>query len=175
MTDRIFNVLFLCTGNTARSVLAEGILRKDGAGRFHAFSAGSQPKGVVNPYALATLAAFGYPQDGYRSKSWDEFALPGAPQMDFVFTVCDGAAGEACPIWPGQPITAHWGIEDPAAVKGTDLEKQRAFNDAFRYLRNRISAFVALPMRSLDTMGLQSRLREIGRLEGSTDAPQKAG
>ena len=175
MRDTPFNVLFLCTGNTARSVLAEGILRKDGAGRFNAFSAGSQPKGVVNPFALTTLAAFDYPVDGYRSKSWDEFALPGAPKMDFVFTVCDSAAGEACPVWPGQPMTANWGIEDPAAVEGTDIDKQRAFNEAFRYMRNRISAFIALPMKSLDAMALQSRLMDIGQLEGATRSPQKAG
>ncbi len=168
MTDRVFNVLFLCTGNTARSVLAEGILRKDGAGRFNAFSAGSQPKGVVNPFALKTLAACGYPVDCYRSKSWDEFAAPGAPGMDFVFTVCDSAAGEACPIWPGQPMTAHWGIEDPAAVEGGDIDKERAFAEAFRFMRNRIAAFVALPMKSLDEMSLQNRLRDIGRMDGAT-------
>lgn len=168
MTDRVFNVLFLCTGNTARSVLAEGILRKDGAGRFNAYSAGSQPKGTVNPFALKTLAAYDYPSDGYRSKSWDEFAHPGAPKMDFVFTVCDSAAGEACPVWPGQPMTAHWGIEDPAAVEGSDIEKERAFNDAFRFMRNRIGAFIALPLKSLDDMSLQNRLRDIGRLDGAT-------
>ena len=168
MTDRIFNVLFLCTGNTARSVLAEGILRRDGAGRFNAFSAGSQPKGIVNPFALKTLAAYDYPADGYRSKSWDEFAVAGAPKMDFVFTVCDSAAGEACPIWPGQPMTAHWGIEDPAAVEGTDIEKERAFAEAFRYMRNRIGAFIALPMKSLDQMALQKKLGEIGGMEGAS-------
>ena len=168
MTDRIFNVLFLCTGNTARSVLAEGILRKDGAGRFNAFSAGSQPKGIVNPFALKTLAAYDYPADGYRSKSWDEFAVAGAPKMDFVFTVCDSAAGEACPIWPGQPMTAHWGIEDPAGVEGTDIEKERAFAEAFRYMRNRIGAFIALPMKSLDAMALQKKLGEIGGMEGAS-------
>ena len=168
MTDRVFNVLFLCTGNTARSVLAEGILRKDGAGRFNAVSAGSQPKGVVNPFALKTLAAFGYPADGYRSKSWDEFASPDAPRMDFVFTVCDSAAGEACPIWPGQPLTAHWGIEDPAAVGGSDIDKERAFNEAFRFMRNRIAAFVALPLKSLDEMSLQNRLEDIGRMDGAS-------
>ena len=168
MTDRIFNVLFLCTGNTARSVLAEGILRRDGAGRFNAFSAGSQPKGIVNPFALKTLAAYDYPADGYRSKSWDEFAAPGAPKMDFVFTVCDSAAGEACPIWPGQPMTAHWGIEDPAAVEGTDIEKERAFAEAFRFMRNRIGAFIALPMKSLDQMALQKKLGEIGGMEGAS-------
>ena len=168
MIDRMFNVLFLCTGNTARSVLAEGILRKDGAGRFNAFSAGSQPKGVVNPFALKTLAAYGYPAEGYRSKSWDEFAAPGAPRMDFVFTVCDSAAGEACPIWPGHPMTAHWGIEDPAAVEGGDIDKERAFNEAFRFMRNRIAVFVALPLKSLDAMSLQDRLRDIGRMDGAT-------
>ena len=131
MDEHTYNVLFLCTGNTARSIMAEAILRKDGAGRFNAFSAGSQPKGVVNPYALKTLAAYGYPAEDFRSKSWDEYATPGAPVMDFVFTVCDNAAGEVCPIWPGQPRTAHWGIEDPAAIEGGDIVKQRAFNEAF--------------------------------------------
>ena len=171
MTDHVYNVLFLCTGNTARSVLAEGILRRDGAGRFNAFSAGSQPKGVVNPFALETLGSFNYPVDGYRSKSWDEYAASGAPKMDFVFTVCDSAAGEACPVWPGQPVTAHWGIEDPAAVEGSDLDKRRAFNEAFRFMRNRISAFIELPIKSIDALSLTSHLQEIGRLEGaSTDA-----
>ncbi len=169
MTDRIFNVLFLCTGNTARSVLAEGILRRDGEGRFNAFSAGSQPKGVVNPFALKTLAAFGYPADGFRSKSWDEFASASAPQMDFVFTVCDSAAYEACPVWPGHPMTAHWGIEDPAAVEGTAIDKERAFAEAFRFMRNRIAAFIALPMQSLDEMSLRTRLRDIGRTEGASE------
>ena len=168
MSDKIFNVLFLCTGNTARSVLAEGILRKDGAGRFNAFSAGSQPKGVVNPFAPKVLGAYGYPVEGYRSKSWDEFATPGAPVMDFVFTVCDSAAGEACPFWPGQPMTAHWGIEDPAAIEGTDIEKEAAFVTAFKQMRNRISAFAALPVKSLDRMTLKARLDAIGQLEGAT-------
>jgi len=168
MTTRKFNVLFLCTGNTARSVLAEGILRKLGADHFNAFSAGSQPKGVVNPFALKVLAAQGYPADGYRSKSWDEFAGADAPKMDFVFTVCDSAAGEACPYWPGNPMTAHWGIEDPAAVEGTDIEKERAFNEAFRFMKNRISAFVALPIAKLDAMSLSGKLKEIGKLEGTT-------
>ncbi|WP_424362590.1 arsenate reductase ArsC [Methylocystis parvus] len=170
MSDRIYNVLFLCTGNTARSILAEGILRKDGAGRFHAFSAGSQPKGVVNPYALKTLEAYDYPTDGFRSKSWDEFAGPGAPQMDFVFTVCDSAAGEACPIWPGQPMTAHWGIEDPAGVEGSDMEKQKAFNLAFRYMKTRISLLLATPIGRLDRLTLSSRLREIGGSEGASQS-----
>jgi arsenate reductase len=170
MADRVFNVLFLCTGNSARSILAESILRKDGASRFRAFSAGSYPKGRVNPLALRVLNAFDYPTDGMRSKSWDEFAARGAPAMDFVFTVCDDAAGEACPVWPGQPMTAHWGIEDPAAVTGTDVQKERAFNDAFRFLKNRIAAFIALPMASLDRLSLTDRLKEIGRMEGATRA-----
>ena len=172
MANRAFNVLFLCTGNTARSVLAEGILRRDGAGRFNAFSAGSHPKGLVNPFAIRTLAAYDYPTEGFRSKNWDEFAVPGAPKMDFVFTVCDSAAGEACPVWPGHPMTAHWGVEDPAAIEGADIDKERAFNAAFRFLRNRISAFIALPFAGLDEMALQNRLRDIGRLEGSTAAAQ---
>lgn len=168
MGDPVYNVLFLCTGNTARSVLAEGILRKDGAGRFQAYSAGSSPKGVVNPLALKVLEAYGYPASGYRSKNWDEFAAPGAPKMDFVFTVCDSAAGEPCPIWPGQPMTAHWGIEDPAAVEGSDLEKERAFVQAFKSMKNRIGAFLALPVASLDQASLGTRLRDIGQSEGTT-------
>ncbi|KQT06856.1 MULTISPECIES: arsenate reductase ArsC [unclassified Bradyrhizobium] len=168
MTNRIYNVLFLCTGNSARSILAESILSKDGAGRFRAFSAGSQPKGVVNPFALKVLGSFEYPTEGFRSKSWEEFAEPGAPVMDFVFTVCDNAAGESCPVWPGQPMTAHWGIEDPAAVDGPDIEKEKAFVAAFRYMRNRISVFTALPMASLDKAALGTKLREIGRSEGTT-------
>ena len=168
MSDKIYNVLFLCTANTARSVMAEGILRKDGAGRFHAFSAGSTPKGVVNPLALKTLAAYGYPNDGFRSKSWDEFGSADAPRMDFVFTVCDNAAGEACPLWPGQPMTAHWGIPDPAAVEGTDIEKQASFNEAFRYLRNRIGAFINLPLKSIDQLALTHELHAIGRMDGAT-------
>ncbi|WP_406857692.1 arsenate reductase ArsC [Alsobacter sp. KACC 23698] len=168
MSEPVFNVLFLCTGNSARSVLAEGILRKDGAGRFRAFSAGSQPKGEVNPFALRILEAFGYPADGYRSKNWDEFAVEGAPRMDFVFTVCDSAAGEACPLWPGQPVTAHWGIEDPAAVEGTDIEKERAFAEAFRLMRNRISAFLALPVAKLDPASLRHGVRDIGGMDGAS-------
>ncbi len=168
VAERAFNVLFLCTGNTARSILAEEILRKDGAARFKAFSAGSHPKGAINPFALKVLGAYGYPTDGFRSKGWDEFAVSGAPEMDFVFTVCDSAAGEACPVWPGQPMTAHWGIEDPAAVEGSDVEKERAFNTAFRYLKNRISVFTSLPIRSLDKLTVNQKLREIGRLEGAT-------
>ncbi|MDR6951280.1 arsenate reductase [Ancylobacter sp. 3268] len=168
MTDRCYNVLFLCTGNSARSILAESILAKDGAGRFRAFSAGSQPKGAVHPLALRVLGRFGYPADGFRSKSWGEFAGADAPVMDFVFTVCDNAAGEACPVWPGQPMTAHWGIEDPAAVRGSELQQEAAFNAAFRYLKSRISVFAALPIGSLDAIALGARLREIGRGEGAT-------
>jgi arsenate reductase len=170
MSDHPYNVLFLCTGNSARSIFAESILRKDGAGRFNAFSAGSHPKGRINPFALKVLDAYGYPSDGFRSKGWDEFARPGAPELDFVFTVCDAAAGEACPVWPGQPMTAHWGIEDPAAVEGTDVEKERAFVTAFKYMKNRISVFISLPIRSLDKMALGAKLREIGRLDGATTA-----
>lgn len=168
MSDKTYNVLFLCTGNTARSILSEGILRRDGAGRFNAYSAGSQPKGVVNPFALKTLATFGYPDHGYRSKSWDEFAAPGAPHMDFVFTVCGNAAGEACPVWPGHPMSAHWGVDDPASVEGSDLQKEAAFATAFRHLCNRITAFVNLPLASLDRLSLSQRLRDIGAMHGTT-------
>ncbi len=168
MTDRTYNVLFLCTGNSARSILAESILKKDGGSRFGSFSAGSQPKGAVNPFALKVLKSFSYPADGFRSKSWDEFTTPAAPVMDFVFTVCGNAAGETCPVWPGQPMTAHWGIDDPAAVKGTDIQKEAAFVAAFRYLRNRISVFTALPISSLDRMALGARLDEIGNLHGAS-------
>ena len=168
MAERMFNVLFLCTGNSARSIIAESLLRKDGAGRFRAFSAGSHPKGAVNRFALKELESIGYPTDDLRSKSWDEFAAPGAPVMDFAFTVCDTAAAETCPVWPGQPMTAHWGIEDPAAVEGTDVQKQAAFVLATRYLKTRISIFISLPIRSLDKMSLNAKLREIGQLEGAT-------
>ena len=168
MTDRVYNALFLCTGNSARSIMAESILRKDSAGRFNAFSAGSHPRGVINPYTIKTLAEYGYPTGGFHSKNWQEFATPDAPQLNFVFTVCDNAAGEMCPVWPGQPMTAHWGIEDPAAVEGSDMEKQRAFNLAFRYMKNRISLLLALPIARLDKLALSNRLREIGREEGAT-------
>ena len=168
MPDRVYNVLFLCTGNSARSVLAESILRKDGGGRFRSFSAGSTPKGAVHPLALRTLQSMDYPIDGMRSKSWLEFAAADAPVMDFVFTVCDNAAGEACPVWPGQPMTAHWGIEDPAAVEGTEIERLAAFSTAFRYLKNRIGAFVNLPLSGIDRLSLGTKLREIGRSEGAT-------
>jgi arsenate reductase len=170
MSESIYNVLFLCTGNTARSILAESILRKDGGGSFRAFSAGSQPKGQVNPFALKVLASLNYPVDGMRSKSWQEFAAPDAPVIDFVFTVCDSAAGESCPVWPGQPMTAHWGIEDPAAVEGTDLQKEAAFVAAFRYLKNRIGIFTSLPLRGIDRLSLGARLRDIGRGEGATSS-----
>ncbi|MHB1110921.1 MAG: arsenate reductase ArsC [Devosia sp.] len=168
MSDRIYNVLFLCTGNTARSILAESILQEDGKGRFHAFSAGSQPKGKVNPLALEVLKDAGYPTKGFRSKSWDEFAVPGAPEMDFVFTVCDRAANETCPIWPGQPMTAHWGIEDPAAVEGTEFQKRAAFEQAFRFMKTRISLFLALPIAGIDRLALAGQLKRIGNSEGST-------
>ncbi len=174
MTEKKFNVLFLCTGNTARSILAESILRKTGGGRFEAYSAGSHPKGVVNPFALKVLESYGYPIDGLRSKSWEEFAAQGAPQMDFAFTVCDNAAGEACPVWPGQPMTAHWGIEDPAAVEGADIEKERAFVQAFRYLKNRIDAFRSLPIDKLDRLTLGAKLRDIGHMEGASRFPLDA-
>ncbi|RJF89529.1 arsenate reductase ArsC [Oleomonas cavernae] len=174
MSDHIFNVLFLCTGNSARSIMAESILRRDGAGRFNAHSAGSFPKGGVNPLAVKVLASMDYPTDDLRSKSWDEFAVPGAPHMDFVFTVCDDAAGEVCPIWPGQPMTAHWGIEDPAAAQGTEIQKEAAFVAAFRYLKNRISTFAALPVASLDRLSLQTHLHEIGRGDGASSARHPA-
>lgn len=168
MPDHTYNVLFLCTGNTARSILAESILRKDGSGKFHAFSAGSQPKGIVNPFALKVLASLEYPTENLRSKGWEEFAKPDAPIMDFVFTVCDDAAGEACPIWPGHPATAHWGIEDPAAIEGTDIQKEAAFVTAFKLLKNRISLFTSLPLASLDKISLTGKLREIGGNNGVT-------
>jgi len=164
MTDGKRNVLFLCTGNSARSVLAEVLLNSIAPARFKAHSAGSQPKGAVNRYALELLEKNRLPTTGLRSKSWGEFARPGAPQMDFVFTVCDQAAGEVCPVWPGQPVTAHWGIEDPAAVEGTDEQKRRAFVRAFAQLQHRLTIFSSLPLDKLDRLALQQRLREIGRL-----------
>ncbi len=174
MTERIYNVLFLCTGNSARSIMAESILRKVGAARFNAYSAGSHPKGAVNPLAIKTLEAVGYPIDGLRSKNWEEFALADAPKMDFVFTVCDNAAGEVCPAWPGQPMTAHWGIEDPVVVEGHQIEKERAFALAFRYLKNRITMFTALPIKSLDKLALANRLKEIGQMEGASHGQEVA-
>jgi arsenate reductase len=175
MANGDFNVLFLCTGNSARSIMAEGIVRKEGRDRFNAFSAGSHPKGVVNPLAIKVLGSFNYRTDGYRSKPWDEFAAPGVPEMDFVFTVCDAAAGETCPVWPGQPMTAHWGIEDPAAVQGTLIQKEAAFVTAFKYLRNRITVFTALPLRSISKMALSAKLHQIGQMEGATSLAKKAG
>ena len=175
MSERIYNVLFLCTGNSARSILAESILRKDGRPHFRAFSAGSQPKGAVNPFAIKVLKSLDFPIDDLRSKNWEEFASPDAPAMDFVFTVCDNAAGESCPVWPGQPMTAHWGIEDPAEVEGTEIQKEAAFVAAFRCLKNRISIFTSLPLHSIDKLSLGTRLREIGRAEGSSSGRDKAG
>jgi arsenate reductase (thioredoxin) len=168
MSEPVYNVLFLCTGNSARSILAESILRKEGRQLFRAFSAGSQPKGTVNPIAIKVLNSLDFPTDGLRSKSWEEFARPDAPVMDFVFTVCDNAAGESCPVWPGQPMTAHWGIEDPAEVEGTDLQKEAAFVAALRYLKNRIAVFASLPLGSIDRLSLGTRLRDIGQGEGAT-------
>ena len=167
-----YNVLFLCTGNSARSIIAEAILNRAGRSRFKAFSAGSQPKGAVNPRTLDLLRKFNYDVSTLRSKSWTEFAKPGAPDLDFVFTVCDNAAGESCPLWPGQPITAHWGIPDPAAASGTQAEIAFAFKDAYRMLNRRIDLFLALPIEKLDRLVLTTRLREIGRSEGATE---KAG
>jgi protein-tyrosine-phosphatase len=166
--SKTYNILFLCTGNSARSILAEAILNKEGAGRFRGFSAGSHPKGDVHPAALTLLEGLGYRTQGYRSKSWDEFAAPGAPPLDFVFTVCDNAAGEVCPIWPGQPMTAHWGIEDPAAIDGD--KQPRAFHDAFFALRRRIQLFLSLPLDSIDQLSLQTKLNDIGRSSGQSAA-----
>ena len=163
MAGRTYNVLFLCTGNSARSILAEAVLNNLGQGRFRAHSAGSHPAGRVNPFALELLEKHHLPVEGLRSKSWDEFAQPGAPALDFVFTVCDSAAGEVCPIWPGQPVTAHWGVEDPAAVEGTDEVKRRAFLNAFQILGNRIRIFASLRLESLDRLALELRMREIGK------------
>ena len=172
MTDKFpdlaFNVLFLCTGNSARSIIAEAILNKIGQGTFRAFSAGSQPKGEVNPHTIQLLKGLDYDTSLFRSKSWSEFAQPGAPPLDFVFTVCDNAAGEACPFWPGQPMTAHWGIPEPAAAEGSAAESALAFKDAYRRLERRIAIFAALPIRSLDRLSLQAKLKDIGRLEGAT-------
>lgn len=167
-----YNVLFLCTGNSARSIIAEAILNRAGRGRFKAFSAGSQPKGKINPRTLDLLRKFNYDVATLRSKSWAEFAKPGAPDLDFVFTVCDNAAGESCPLWPGQPITAHWGIPDPVAASGTEAEIALAFKDAYRMLSRRIDLLLALPIEKLDRLVLTTRLREIGRSEGATEKAQ---
>jgi arsenate reductase len=159
----IYNVLFICTGNSARSILAEGLMNDLGRGRFKAYSAGSHPTGVVNPFALQALAALRIPTDGFRSKSWDEFAKPDSPRFDFVFTVCDNAAGEQCPVWPGQPVTAHWGVPDPAAVEGSDEEKQKQIRNAGVTLQRRIALMLALPLDRLDAMSIQREVRDIGR------------
>jgi arsenate reductase (thioredoxin) len=171
MTERIYNVLFLCTGNSARSILAESLLNHWGKGRFRAYSAGSFPKGQVHPLALDLLQRMNLPAEGFRSKSWDEFAGPGGPPIDFILTVCDNAAGEVCPVWPGKPMTAHWGIEDPAAAEGTDAEKAFAFRKALKELETRIKLFTSLPIDSLDGMTLQAKLRAIGK---SNPAPEQA-
>ena len=162
MSGRTYNVLFLCTGNSARSILAEALLDHIGRGRFHAFSAGSRPAGKVNPYALELLQTAGLPTEGLRSKAWEEFAKPGAPAMDFILTVCDNAAGEACPIWPGKPTTAHWGVADPAAVQGSDEDKRGAFRDAAAILRRRIELLTSLPLGKLDSLSIRTKLREAG-------------
>ena len=163
MTEKIYNVLFLCTGNSARSILAEVQLNKLGRGRFRGYSAGSFPNGTVNPFAIEFLANNGFPTEGLRSKSWDEFAVPGAPVMVYVLTVCDQAAGEQCPFWPGQPMSAHWGVPDPAAVEGSDDQKRHAFMEAATVMRKRIELFTALPTASLDRMSLKSQLDDIGK------------
>jgi arsenate reductase len=167
MADPIYNVLFLCTGNSARSILAEAILNREGADRFRAFSAGSYPKGEVHPAALNLLNELGYPTEGLRSKSWDEFAAENAPPLDFIFTVCDNAAGEVCPIWPGKPVTAHWGIEDPVAIEGDG--QRAAFESAYQALQRRIRLFLAFPLDSIDEMTLTNRLREIGKAESPVE------
>lgn len=163
MSHSPFNVLFLCTGNSARSILAEGLLNGLGGDRFRAYSAGSSPKGEVHPLAIATLGSYSLPTAGYRSKSWDEFAAPDAPKMDFIITVCDNAAGEVCPVWPGQPMTAHWGVSDPAAHEGSEEERLKAFHDAARMLKRRIELFLSLPLDRLDALSLQHKLRGIGQ------------
>ena len=173
-TDRVYSVLFLCTGNSARSILAEALMNAVPGGSFRAISAGSHPKGEVHPLALHTLKEMDLPTEGYRSKSWDEFATPDAPNLDFVFTVCDNASGETCPFWPGQPMTAHWGVEDPAAVEGSEIDKVAAFRNASNYLRRRIEAFAALPLATIDRMALQNKLTEIGKLDGAADKAQES-
>lgn len=173
MSGEIYNVLFLCTGNSARSVIGEAILNKVGAGKFRAYSAGSQPKGQVHPETIKLLESLGYDTSGFRSKSWAEFARPSAPLFDFVFTVCDSAAAESCPVWPGQPMTAHWGIPDPAEAAGTPAEIAMAFKDAYRLLNQRISVFTALPLNSLDRLTLKNRLQDIGEMDGATKPPER--
>ncbi|TAJ69887.1 MAG: arsenate reductase ArsC [Phenylobacterium sp.] len=172
MSDKTYNVLFLCTGNSARSVIAEALMNREGRGRFKAYSAGSMPTGRVNPHTRPIVESLGFAFEDFRSKSWDEFAAPGAPALDFVFTVCDNAAGEVCPVWPGQPITAHWGVPDPAAVQGSEAEIAAAFSDTARMLGNRIRLFLNLPLASLDRMSLQTKLREIGQKADHTSSAQ---
>lgn len=165
MTDKLRNVLFLCTGNSARSIMAEAVLNYYGAGRFKAYSAGSHPTGRLHPYTIDTLRAAHVPADGLRSKSWDEFAKLDAPVLDFVFTVCDNAAGEVCPVWPGQPLSAHWGFPDPAAAEGTEAERRAVFQDVFRQIRARIEIFTSLPLDGLDRLSLQQKLDQIGQTD----------
>jgi arsenate reductase (thioredoxin) len=174
VTDTVYNVLFICTGNSARSIMAEAILNREGKGHFRAFSAGSHPRGEINPQALTLLERLDYDVSGFRSKSWDEFAATGAPEMDFIFTVCDDAAGEACPLWPGHPATAHWGVPDPAAATGSSVDIQLAFDDAYRMLATRIGIFVNLPMDKLDRVALRQRLHEIGKIGRKDDASSAA-
>lgn len=165
MTERIYNVLILCTGNSARSIMAEALINTMGQGRFRAYSAGSHPTGKVNPFAVEKVESVNYPTESLRSKSWDEYATPDAPKMDFIITVCDNAAGEMCPVWPGQPISAHWGFEDPAAVEGTDAEKRRAFEQTFRHMMNRVRLFVNLPLKMLGQTAIKRELANIGKTE----------
>jgi len=172
MTDKAYNVLFLCTGNSARSILGEALMNRLGDGRFVAYSAGSQPKGDVHPMAITVLDGFGFPTEGLRSKSWDEFTRPGAPEFDFIFTVCDNAAGESCPVFPGKAITAHWGVEDPAAVEGEGQRK--AFLEALTYLKRRIELFTILPIKSIDDLAMRRKLAEIGREEGASAGTKDA-
>ncbi|ODT87381.1 MULTISPECIES: arsenate reductase ArsC [unclassified Phenylobacterium] len=172
MTDKIYNVLFLCTGNSARSVIAEALMNREGRGRFKAFSAGSMPTGRVNPHTRPIVESLGFDFGDFRSKSWEEFAQPGAPVLDFIFTVCDNAAGEVCPVWPGQPMTAHWGVPDPAAVEGSEAEIGAAFSETARLLGNRIRLFLNLPLDKLDRMSLQARLRQIGEAAHETNPAQ---
>ena len=161
--ERPYNILVLCTGNSARSIIGEALFNTLGAGRFKAFSAGSHPTGKVNPFAIEQVQALGYPLEGLRSKSWDEFAQPDSPQMDFIVTVCDKAAGEMCPLWPGQPVTAHWGFPDPAAIEGTDDEKRAFFAQTLRQMRNRVQLFLSLPLETLDRLAIEKKMRDIGR------------
>lgn len=169
MTEKTYNVLLLCTGNSARSIMAEALINTMGHGRFKAFSAGSQPTGKINPFALEKVQSIDYPTDHLRSKSWDEFAQPDAPQMDFVITVCDNAAGEVCPVWPGQPITAHWGFADPAAVEGSEEKKRHAFDATFRHIMNRVQLFVNLPFKMLDQVAIKRELTSIGKTKTASE------